>query len=318
MTNWTTTIPGVASDARSYRISAWKRALSVTIYGLLARTFLGAHTTPARLRSRFERFGRSSRGSLRRRYPRLVFEDHVTGSLTLESVRALAAPKTVLIHLHGGAFVFGGAASYRNRAMRLSYRLEAEVFVPDYRLAPEHPFPAALDDALAAYRYVRALRPDARIVITGDSAGGGLALSLLVLLRRLAEPLPAGAILLSPWTDLSVSGASVAANHGKDRWLARAHLVEWSRYYAGDADRCTPLLSPVFADLAGLPPLLVLAGEHEVLLDDATRVVAAAERAGTHAELLIGKSMQHDWPLTMPWLDESREAWAKMRRFVNR
>ncbi|HEY6557287.1 MAG TPA: alpha/beta hydrolase fold domain-containing protein [Polyangiaceae bacterium] len=290
----------------------------MALYGLLARTFLGPHTTPTALRSRFERFGRSSRASLRRRYPSLVFEDHVTGSLALESVRAPAAPKTVLIHLHGGAFVFGSTASYRNRAMRLSYRLQAEVFVPDYRLAPEHPFPAALDDALAAYRYVRALRPDARILITGDSAGGGLALSLLVLLRRLAEPLPAGAILLSPWTDLSVSGASVAANHGKDRWLARAHLVQWSRYYAGDADRSLPLLSPVFAELAGLPPLLVLAGEDEVLLDDATRVVAAATRAGTHAELLIGKSMQHDWPLTMPWLPESREAWAKMRRFVDR
>jgi acetyl esterase/lipase len=283
----------------------------------LTRTFLGAHTTPAALRHRFERFGRSSRASLLRRYPRLVFADHATGSLRLESVRAQAAPEKVLIHLHGGAFVFGSSASYRNRAMRLSYRLDAEVFVPEYRLAPEHPFPAALDDALAAYRYVRALRPDARLFITGDSAGGGLALSLLVLLRRLAEPLPAGAILLSPWTDLSVSGASVATNHGKDRWLARAHLVQWSRYYAGDADRSEPLLSPVFADLTGLPPLLVLAGEDEVLLDDATRVCAAATRAGTHAELLIGKSMQHDWPLTMPWLSESRDAWAKMRRFVN-
>jgi acetyl esterase/lipase len=235
----------------------------------------------------------------------------------MESVRAAPSPTAVVIHLHGGAFVFGSPESYRNRAMRLSYRFDAEVFVPDYRLAPEHPFPAALDDALAAYLFVRALRPQAPLFVTGDSAGGGLVLSVLLRLRELGEPMPAGAILLSPWTDLSASGASVNGNHGKDRWLARAHLSQWASYYAGATDPREPLMSPVFADLAGLPPLLVLAGEHEVLLDDAARVVEKALLSGTPASLLVGRRMQHDWPLTLPWLEESRAAWGAMRRFID-
>lgn len=296
---------------------AWKRRLSLLAYGLFTSSLFRAQTPPAILRARFERFARTSRESLQRKYPGLSFEDYALGRLQLESVRAAAAPSSVVFHLHGGAFIFGSPGSYRNRAMRLSYRFDAEVFVPDYRLAPEHPFPAALDDALAAFQYVRALRPRAPIIVSGDSAGGGLALSLLVRLRELAEPMPAGAILLSPWTDLSVSGASVSGNHSKDRWLRRAHLEKWGGYYAAENDRRTPLMSPVFADLSGLPPLLALVGEDEVLLDDAARVVAAATRSGTDARLLVGSGMQHDWPLTLPWLDESREAWRVMRRFVD-
>jgi epsilon-lactone hydrolase len=295
------------------RFTRW---LSLEAYGLVTSALFRAHTTPDALRARFERFGRVSRAELLRKHPRLSFEDHALGSLRMESVRARESPKRSVIHLHGGAFIFGSRASYRNRAMRLSYRLEAEVFVPDYRLAPEHRFPAALEDALVVYQYVRALRPRAPVFVTGDSAGGGLALSLLVRLRELGEPMPAGAILLSPWTDLSISGASVDGNRKRDRWLTRAHLQEWSTYYAGDADRRSPLLSPVFADLSRLPPLLVLAGANEILKDDAARVTSAAARAGTEARLLIGEGMQHDWPLTLPWLDESRSAWAEMVEFV--
>jgi epsilon-lactone hydrolase len=292
------------------------RWLSLAGYGLFTSALFRARTSPDALRARFERFGRVSRAALLRKYPSLAFQDHALGSLRMESVRSSHAPERVVIHLHGGGFVFGSTESYRNRAMRLSYRLGAEVFVPDYRLAPEHRFPAALEDALVAYQYVRALRPRTPILVTGDSAGGGLVLSLLVRLRELGEPMPAGAILLSPWTDLAITGASVEANREKDRWLTRAHLVEWSSYYAGPADRRSALLSPVFADLSRLPPLLVLVGEHEILRDDAERVAAAAARAGTDVRLVIGKGMQHDWPLTLPWLSESREAWATMSDFV--
>jgi monoterpene epsilon-lactone hydrolase len=201
--------------------------------------------------------------------------------------------------------------------MRLGYRLNAEVFVPEYRLAPEHPFPAALDDALTTYHHVRALRPRMPLFVTGDSAGGGLALSLLVRLRELGAEMPDGAILLSPWTDLSGSGASIDENHGKDRWLTREHVRRWASHYARGADLRSPLVSPVFADLGRLPPMLLLTGEDEVLRDDATRVAAIAARAGTDARVLIGARMQHDWPLTLPWLDESREAFRAMRAFVN-
>lgn len=155
------------------------------------------------------------------------------------------------------------------------------------------------------------------LFLSGDSAGGGLALALLLRLRALHGPAPAGAILLSPWTDLTASGASVDANHGKDLWLTRRHLETWARHYAGASDAHSPELSPVFANLAGVPPLLLLAAQDELLLDDARRVHEAALRAGVDSRLLVGPGMQHDWPLTLPWLAESRQAWREMRRFVD-
>ena len=296
---------------------AWLlRWLSLSTYGLVTSTLFRADTPPRTMRARFERFA-PSRESLQQKYPKLRFESHTLGALHVESVRALDATRCVVMHLHGGAFVFGSAASYRNRAMRLSFRFAAEVFVPDYRLAPEHPFPAALDDALVAYQYVRALRPGVPILLSGDSAGGGLVLSLLIRLRELGTPLPSGALLLSPWTDLTVSGEPADAQRSRDRWLTRAHLTRWARYYAGASDPRTPWMSPLFADLSGLPPLLVLAGADEILCAEATRAVARAQAAGSTARLLVGRRMQHDWPLTLPWLEESRDAWQAMCAFVD-
>jgi epsilon-lactone hydrolase len=298
--------------------SAWKRWLSLRAYGAFTSALFGARTAPLVMRSRFERFGTVSRDALQRQHPKLRFEDHTIGTLHVEAVCASEAPTRVLIHLHGGGYFMGSAASYRNRAMRLGYRCNAEVFVPDYRRAPEHPYPAALHDALATWQYVRALRPGVPVFLSGDSAGGGLALGLMLCLRDRAEPMPAGALLLSPWADLTASGASMETNARKDLWLGRRHLEQWARYYLAGADPRDPLVSPVFADLAGLPPLLVLAGEDEVLLDDALRVARNAARAGTPVESLVGLGMQHDWPLTLPWLDESRSAWAAMADFVER
>ncbi len=253
---------------------------------------------------------------MRQKFPDLAFDDHAIGRLSMESVRAVKSPRCAILHLHGGAFVMGSRNSYRNRAMRLSYRCNAEVFVPDYRLVPEHPYPAALNDALIAWQYTKALRCDMPMFVTGDSAGGGLGLSLLIRLRELGSAMPNGAIFLSPWADLTASGASVERNRNRDLWLSRKHLECWARYYVAEADPRTPYLSPVFADLSGLPPLLLFAGEDEVLLDDAVRIGEAATRAGTPAHVLVGRGMQHDWPLTLPWLHESRSAWSQIRLFV--
>ena len=296
-------------------LGRWKRWVSLRAYGLVTSTLFRAGTSPMTMRARFERFGRVSRESLRRKFPNLRFEDHAVGALAIESVCAVAVPERVILYLHGGAFFMGSPASYRNRAMRLSYRCHAEVFVPAYRLAPEQPYPAALDDALAAWELVRSLREDARLFIAGDSAGGGLGLSLLVRLRDLGRTLPRGAVLLSPWTDLAVSGASVDGNHGRDLWFTRRHLETWARYYVAGADPRSPYVSPVFADLSGLPPLLVFAGEDELLLDDAVRVRDAAAVRQTAVTLHIGGGMQHDWPLALPWLAESQVAWSAMRGF---
>lgn len=296
--------------------SPLRRWLSLRGYGLVTSTLFGAATPPLTMRARFERFSRNPRHAMQRKFPDLVFGDHVVSGLAIESVRAVESPARAILYLHGGAFVMGSPASYRNRAMRVSYRLHAEVFVPDYRLAPEHPYPAAFDDAVAAWRYVKALRPNAPIFVAGDSAGGGLSLSLLVRLRDLGLAMPNGSFLLSPWTDMTASGSSVDRNRGLDLWFTRRHLETWASHYAGRADRRSPYLSPVFADLSGLPPLLLLVGENELLLDDALRVRDAAASAGTDACVLVGKGMQHDWPLTLPWLDESRHAWNAIRRFV--
>jgi epsilon-lactone hydrolase len=297
-------------------MGSWKRWLSLRAYGVVTSTLFGATTSPLTMRARFERFGRVSREKLLRKFPSIRFEDHAIGDLSIESICAVEVPACVILYLHGGAFFMGSPASYRNRAMRLSYRCRAEVVVPAYRLAPEHPYPAALEDALATWELVRSLRQNARLFVAGDSAGGGLGLSLLVRLRDLGFVMPNAAILLSPWTDLTVSGASVEGNRGKDLWFTRQHLETWARYYVGQTDASSPYVSPVFADLSGLPPLLLLVGENELLLDDAIRVREAARSKGTKISVLIGKGMQHDWPLTLPWLDESRAAWSTMRRFL--
>lgn len=297
-------------------VSSWKRWLSLRGYGLVTSTLFGATTPPLAMRARFERLSRTPRETMQRKFPNLVFGDHAVDGLAIESVCAVESPTRVILYLHGGAFVMGSPASYRNRTMRVSYRCQAEVFVPAYRLAPEHPYPAAFDDALVAWRFVKALRQDAPIFVAGDSAGGGLSLSLLVRLRDLGLAMPNGSFLLSPWTDLTVSGPSVDGNSGKDLWFTRKHLETWASYYVGHADSRSPSLSPVFAELSGLPPLLLLVGENELLLDDTLRVRDAATSVGTDASAHIGKGMQHDWPLTLPWLDESRLAWNTMRRFV--
>lgn len=292
---------------------AFTRWLSLRAYGAVTRALFRATTPPDVMRRRFERYGATSRAAMLHRHPALAFADHAVGGLAVEGVRSAAAPGRAILYLHGGAYVMGSPASYRSRASRLSYRCGAEVFVPDYRLAPEHPFPAALEDAVAAWRYLVALRRGIPAFVAGDSAGGGLALSLVVRLRQLGDRLPDGAILLSPWTDLGDTGA---AGPHRDLWLSREHLSRWARHYVGQADPRDPLVSPTFADLSDLPPLLVLAGEDELLARDARRVVDRARAGGTDARLLVGQGMQHDWPLALPWLDESRRAWRAIARFV--
>jgi len=289
----------------------------VRAYGLVTRLY-GAHTPPLKMRRRFERLAAVTRKSLTARYPNVSFSDQHAGSLWIEGVRAGPEPRVIILYLHGGGYLFGSPASYRDRVRKLSFRCNAEVFVPDYRLAPEHPYPAALEDALAAWRYVSALRHEATIVVAGDSAGGGLALSLLAALRDSRQELPTAAFVFSPWTDLGANGASMTLNERTDVWLSLRHIAEWGRYYAGGSNLADPAISPLCADLRGFPPLLLIAGDQEVLLDDTLRVEAKAREAGVDVEVCIGRGMQHDFPLTLPWLEESREAWETVLAFLDR
>jgi acetyl esterase/lipase len=182
------------------------------------------------MRARFQRLSGNPRARLQRKLPNLVFGDHSADGLTIESVCAVKSPTRVIFHFHGGVLFMGSPASYRKQAKRLSYRFDAEVFVPAYRLAPEHPYPVTLDDALAAGRFVSDPRKDVAIFVAGDSAGGGLSLSRLVRLRDLRQNIPKAALLLSPWADLTVSGRSVEGNRRKDLWSTRKHLEQGASY----------------------------------------------------------------------------------------
>ena len=300
---------------RTPSTGAFTRWLSLQAYGLVTRTLFQPATPPLSMRRRFERFSARSREAIRARHPAVVFGDTRSGALAIETVRATPHPPRRLLYLHGGAFVMGSAASYRSRAIRFAYRCDAEVFVPEYRLAPEHPYPAALEDAVSAWRALTESDDPRPALVAGDSAGGGLALSLLVRIRQLGQPAPRGAVLLSPWTNLS--GEAVVGQH-RDLWLGAEHLRSWARHYLGGADPQDPLVSPAYADLSGLSPLLVLVGEHEALGQETLRLVARAREVGTGARLLVGPRMQHDWPLTLPWLAESRRAWREIAEFVKR
>jgi acetyl esterase/lipase len=210
-----------------------------------------------------------------------------------------ATAEGAVLHLHGGAYTGGGPGSHRAFAAALSAATGRPVFLVDYRLAPDHPFPAALDDALAAFHWLigpgRRVSPDA-VVVVGDSAGGGLAVSLLVALRDTGAPRPTGAVLLSPWTDLAFTGDSHRTEAGRDPMCSQVALAQSvDAYVPADVARTDPRVSPLYADLAGLPPLLVHVGEVEVLRDDAVRLVERATAAGTEAELLVAPGMVHCW-----------------------
>lgn len=225
----------------------------------------------------------------------------------------------VLVYFHGGGYVFGGLDSHRDIAWRLGQASGIRVLNVDYRLAPEHPFPAALDDATRCYRWLldEGISPE-RIAVGGDSAGGGLAVALLLNLRNLGLPMPAGCILISPWTDLSVSGDSVSANAAIDPMLSGEVLDRMAAYYLGDRDRKAPLASPLFGELSGLPPMLVQVGTHEVLQSDAQRLVDKVNAAGGKAVIEIWPKMFHVFQVFAARVPEGKDAIAKLGSFVAR
>jgi acetyl esterase/lipase len=224
-----------------------------------------------------------------------------------------------ILYFHGGGYYFCSPQTHRSLTFGLATRADARLFSLDYRLAPEHRFPAALDDALAAYRQLLAdgVSPES-IVLAGDSAGGGLALATLVALRDAGTALPAGALLFSPWTDLAATGASIKTNDGVDPMFGGASIARAARFYLGDTPATHPHASPCYADLHGLPPLFIVAGSTEVLLDDARRVAERAHKTGVQVEFEIWPKMPHVWPLWVPFLPEARRALDDAARFTRR
>lgn len=224
-----------------------------------------------------------------------------------------------LLYLHGGGYILGCAQAYRDLAGRLAIAAQATVFAADYRLAPEHLFPAALEDALACYRALIADGvPAGSIVIAGDSAGGGLTLATLIALREAGDTLPAAAVCLSPWSDLTASGETMTSNAKADPMLTPAALDYMAGNYVGDTDRSDPRLSPYLADLGGLPPLLIHVGSSEILLDDSRRVAQKITSAGGQVTLDIWPGMPHVWHLFAGLIPEGRRAIVKLGEFIER
>jgi len=227
-------------------------------------------------------------------------------------------PRSTILYLHGGGYYFCSPRSHRAIAFGLATRSNASVFSLDYRLAPEHRFPAALDDSVAAYRRLLGDGvPAQSIAIAGDSAGGGLALATLLALRDAGDPLPAAAVLFSPWTDLTCSGESMRTNDGRDPMYHASVFPRVAAQYLGSADARNPYASPVFGEFEGLPPLLIQVGDTELLLDDSTRIATKARAAGVRVELDIWRNVPHIFQIWTPFMPEARDALAHAAAFID-
>jgi acetyl esterase/lipase len=249
----------------------------------------------------------------------LAFEAVDAGGVPAEWSRAPGAARDrAVLFFHGGGYTMGSVPSYRDFTGRISRATGASVLSVGYRLAPEHPFPAAIEDAAAAYRWLRGQgMPADRIVFAGDSAGGGLVLASLLFLRDAGDALPAAAICVSPSTDLAKTGESMRTKADVDPVVrydtSMAHAL---RYVGTDGDLKNPLASPLYADLRGLPPLLILVGTNETLLDDSTRVADKARAAGVDVEIEIWDDMIHIWPFFAAILPEGQQAIERMGAYA--
>jgi acetyl esterase/lipase len=228
-----------------------------------------------------------------------------------------AEPARAVLFLHGGGYVSGSLASHRHMIGQAGREAQSRTLSLAYRLAPEHPFPAALEDAIAGYHFLLSQGFDPkRIAVAGESAGGGLAIAMLVSLRDRGIPLPACTWCSSPWVDLEAIGGSMTAKASVDPLIQKAYLMELAAAYLKGADPRTPLASPLYADLRGLPPMLIQVGSAETLLDDSVRLAGAAGAAGVRVTLEVWPDMIHAWHLFYPQLADGRRALAQVGAFI--
>jgi acetyl esterase/lipase len=227
------------------------------------------------------------------------------------------ADDRVLLFLHGGGYIMGSMRTHREVISRLSRATGMRALGLEYRLAPENPFPAAVEDTIAAYRWLvfTGIAPQ-KIVIGGDSCGGGQTVATLVALRYLGEPLPAAGVCISAWTDLTQTAESFTTKAAVDPFVQRELLEFMANTYLGGRDRRTPLASPLYADLQGLPPLLLQVGSAETLLDDSTRLADRAKAAGVEATLEVWDDMIHIWPIFAAILPEGQQAIERIGAFI--
>lgn len=262
-------------------------------------------STPQEMRANFEELGKNTP------IPADIKQEKVNaGGIPAEWISAPdASADRAVLYLHGGGYVIGSINTHRDLMARISRASGFRVLGIDYRLAPEHPFPAAVEDAVAAYRWLLAqgLQPS-RIAVAGDSAGGGLTVATLVAIRDAKLALPGASVCLSPWVDLEGIGESMTSKASVDPVVQKDGLVGMAAAYLAGKDPRTPLAAPLYADLKGLPPLLIQVGESETLLDDSNRLADRAKAAGVKVTLEPWKEMIHVWQMFAPFLPEGQEA----------
>lgn len=260
-------------------------------------------STPQEMRALFEQMATPSEADIK-------CEPVTAGGVKAEWISAPgAASGCAVLYLHGGGYVVGSIKTHRDLMGRVSRAAKARVLGLEYRLAPENPFPAAVDDSVAAYRWMlqQDLNPS-RIAVAGDSAGGGLVIATLVAIRDAKLPMPAAGVCLSPWVDLEGIGESMKTRDQADPVVHRDGLVQMAAAYLGGKDARTPLAAPLYADLKGLPPLLIQVGDAETLLDDSNRIAQRARAAGVEVKLEVWPEMIHVFQLFAGFLPEGQQA----------
>lgn len=246
------------------------------------------------------------------------FAEKTIGGVTGHWLDAPKKSANVMLYIHGGAMLVGTAFGYRGLSGNLAQASGVNLFSIDYRLAPEHQFPAALDDCHAAYEGLLSEGYAAEnIVVAGDSAGGGLVLSLLLKLKGAGKPQPAAAVLLSPWADLTHSGETMKTKKDVDNSLSQVGLQAGADHYLGSTKATDPLASPLFGDYAGIAPMLIEVGSEEILLADSTRLAAKAGEAKVDVTLHVWPEMPHDWSLFSFMLSEGRDMIAEVGTWVS-
>jgi epsilon-lactone hydrolase len=225
---------------------------------------------------------------------------------------------THVLYLHGGGYLFGSPKTHRQVLIAMAKAFHAPVYGLDYRLAPEHPFPAALEDATQAYQWLLTRHPQATIVLAGDSAGAGLAIATAVAIRDNGWKLPKAIVGFSPYSDLAVTGASIEANAASCAMFTPRSIREAAAIYLAGADARDPRASPLYADFAGLPPMLLFASRHEILRDDTLRLAERASAAGVQVQLVVRDRLPHVWPVFVTLLPEARDAFATVTAFARK
>jgi len=281
---------------------------------LLRRIFKGRRMTIAQYRAR------EAQGAGFISVPKNLEVDQ----FEIEGIRAVwikpsgGDSEKVVLHFHGGGYVTGGINSHQMMCGPMAQTLKTKILLPEYHLAPEHPFPAALEDALKVYRWLltHGYLAD-NIIISGDSAGGGLALATVLSLRDNNEPLPAVVICMSPWVDLTHTGQSHFTQATAEVVLTTDILKEWALAYTEAANWHNPLVSPIFADLHNFPPLFIQVGSAEILLDDARTLADKAKADGVDITLKIWDGMWHVWPALGGLIPESKKAFEEIGQFID-